>query len=54
MALAPGWLQWLSYLLWPLVVLSIILVFSYFFSTIANWIAERSALTGRASRLRRS
>jgi len=39
MAMVPGWLQWLSYLLWPLTVLSIILVFSYFFSTIANWIA---------------
>ena len=39
MARVPDWLQWLSYLLWPLVVLSIILVFSYFFSTVANWIA---------------
>lgn len=39
MASIPGWLQWLSYLLWPLTVLSIILVFSYFFSTVANWIA---------------
>jgi len=35
----PDWLQWLSYLLWPLSVISIVLVFSYFFSTIANWIA---------------
>ncbi len=35
----PDWLQWLSYLLWPLAVISILLVFSYFFSTIANWIA---------------
>lgn len=35
----PGWLQWLSYLLWPLAVLSVLLVFSYLFSTIANWIA---------------
>ena len=39
MAHIPGWLQWLSYLLWPLSVISIVLVFSYFFSTIANWIA---------------
>ena len=30
---------WLNYLLWPVVVLSILLVFGYFFSTIANWIA---------------
>lgn len=35
----PAWLQWLSYLLWPIAVVSILLVFSYFFSTIANWIA---------------
>ncbi|RWR00859.1 sulfate transporter [[Pantoea] beijingensis] len=35
----PGWLQWLSYLLWPLTIISIILVFSYLFSTLANWIA---------------
>ncbi|MCU5771350.1 sulfate transporter CysZ [Erwiniaceae bacterium BAC15a-03b] len=35
----PDWLQWLSYLLWPLTVISIVLVFSYLFSTIANWIA---------------
>ena len=39
MAKVPDWLQWLSYLLWPLTVVSIILVFSYFFSTIANWIS---------------
>ena len=36
MAMIPGWLQWLGYLIWPLTVLSIILVFSYFFSTIAK------------------
>ena len=35
----PDWLQWLSYLLWPLAVISVLLVFGYFFSTIANWIA---------------
>jgi len=35
----PDWLQWLSYLLWPIAVLSILLVFGYFFSTLANWIA---------------
>lgn len=35
----PDWLQWLSYLLWPLAVVSILLVFGYFFSTIANFIA---------------
>lgn len=35
----PNWLQWLNYVLWPLAVISIILVFSYFFSTLANLIA---------------
>ncbi|MFP1928738.1 sulfate transporter CysZ [Lonsdalea quercina] len=35
----PNWLQWLSYLLWPLAVISILLVFSYFFSTLTNFIA---------------
>ncbi|NLS52447.1 sulfate transporter CysZ [Hafnia alvei] len=39
MSYVPDWLQWLSYLLWPLAVISIVLVFSYLFSTIANWIA---------------
>ena len=39
MSRIPDWLQWLSYLLWPVIVLSILLVFGYFFSTIANWIA---------------
>lgn len=39
MSYVPDWLQWLSYILWPLTVISILLVFSYFFSTIANWIA---------------
>jgi hypothetical protein len=33
------WLQWLNYLLWPVAVISVLLVFGYFFSTIANWIA---------------
>ncbi|KAA9002513.1 sulfate transporter CysZ [Affinibrenneria salicis] len=36
----PDWLQWLSYLLWPLAVISILLVFSYLFSTVANIIAS--------------
>ncbi len=39
MSYVPDWLQWLSYLLWPLAVISVLLVFGYFFSTIANWIA---------------
>ncbi|QUJ66734.1 sulfate transporter CysZ [Photobacterium sp. GJ3] len=35
----PGWLDWLSYLLWPLLAIALLVVLSYFFSTIANWIA---------------
>jgi len=35
----PHWLQWLDYLLWPLAIISVLLFFSYFFSTVANWIA---------------
>ena len=33
MSYVPDWLQWLSYLLWPLAVISVLLVFGYFFST---------------------
>ncbi|WP_413737677.1 sulfate transporter CysZ [Sodalis sp. RH21] len=36
----PDWLHWLGYLLWPLCVLAVLLIFSYFFSTVANWIAS--------------
>ncbi|KEY60241.1 sulfate transporter CysZ [Serratia sp. DD3] len=35
----PSWLQWLSYLLWPLTVVTVLLVFSYLFSTITNLIS---------------
>ncbi|MGL4857173.1 MAG: sulfate transporter CysZ [Plesiomonas sp.] len=36
----PDWLQWLNYLLWPLAVISVLLLFGYFFSTLANIIAS--------------
>lgn len=39
MSHVPDWLQWLSYLLWPVMVISVLLVFSYLFSTLANFIA---------------
>lgn len=39
MRYVPDTLQWLNYLLWPLAVISVVLVFSYFFSTVANWLA---------------
>ncbi|WP_318514602.1 sulfate transporter CysZ [Photobacterium leiognathi] len=35
----PSWLEWLSYVLWPLIAIAALVTFSYFFSTIANWIA---------------
>lgn len=35
----PEFLSWLSYLLWPLLVLTILATFSYFFSTLANFVA---------------
>ncbi|STI84589.1 putative sulfate transport protein [Escherichia coli] len=39
MSYVPDWLQWLSYLLCLWLSFSVLLVFGYFFSTIANWIA---------------
>ncbi|AOM39334.1 sulfate transporter CysZ [Xenorhabdus hominickii] len=36
----PSWMQWLNYLIWPLAVISILLIFTYFFSTLANFIAS--------------
>ncbi len=35
----PGFLSWLSYVIWPLVAITILATFSYFFSTLANFIA---------------
>lgn len=40
MSYVPGWLQWLDYLIWPVAVLSVLFIFAYFFSTIANIIAS--------------
>jgi CysZ protein len=39
MGYIPDWLSWLSYLLWPVLAITILGTFSYFFSTIANFIA---------------
>ncbi len=39
MSYVPSWLQWLSYLIWPIALLSIVVFFGYFFSTLANIIA---------------
>ncbi len=35
----PDFLSWLTYILWPLLALTILATFSYFFSTLANFIA---------------
>lgn len=37
--LIPSWLAWISYLLWPLAVFTVLVVFSFIFSTAANWLA---------------
>ena len=39
MAWLPSWLDWLSVILWPLAVLTILVIFSFIFSTVANWLA---------------
>lgn len=35
----PDMLSWLSYVLWPLLAIAVLVICSYFFSTVANWIA---------------
>ncbi|GGA82587.1 sulfate transporter CysZ [Neiella marina] len=35
----PEWLNWLQYLLWPLALISILVLFSFLFATVANWLA---------------
>jgi CysZ protein len=35
----PSWLDWLSVVLWPLAVITILVLFSFVFSTVANWLA---------------
>lgn len=35
----PSWLQWLSYIMWPVIVISVLVFFGYFFTTLANIIA---------------
>ena len=39
MAWLPEWLSWLSTILWPLAVITILVIFSFLFSTAANWLA---------------
>ena len=35
----PSWLNWLSLVVWPLAVITILIIFSFVFSTAANWLA---------------
>ena len=35
----PNWLEWLSTLLWPLAIVTLLILFSFIFSTAANWLA---------------
>ena len=35
----PDWLTWLSNILWPLAVFGMLVLFSFIFSSVANWIA---------------
>ncbi|TPH14640.1 sulfate transporter CysZ [Litorilituus lipolyticus] len=39
MAWLPTWLDWLEVVLWPLAVVTILVLFSFIFSTAANWLA---------------
>lgn len=39
MSFVPEFLTWLSYVLWPILVFSILFIFSFIFSTVANLIA---------------
>mgnify|MGYP006086457481 FL=1 len=34
----PNWLSWISYLLWPLAILSVFIIFSFIFTAVANWL----------------
>lgn len=35
----PSWLGWIDVILWPLAIISIVIVFSFIFAAVANWIA---------------
>ena len=39
MAWLPSWLDWLNNILWPLAIITVLVVFSFLFSTAANWLA---------------
>jgi len=35
----PDFLSWLNFILWPLAIVTLLVVFSFIFSSVANWIA---------------
>ncbi len=35
----PDWLSWLNVILWPIAIIIVLVVFSFIFSSVANWIA---------------
>lgn len=35
----PSWLNWLSSVIWPFAVVTVLIIFSFIFSTAANWLA---------------
>jgi CysZ protein len=39
MSWLPQWLDWLSVIIWPVVVLCVLIFFSFIFSTVSNWLA---------------
>jgi CysZ protein len=38
-SLLPDWLSWLNYIIWPFAIITILVMFSFLFSSVANWIA---------------
>lgn len=38
-SLLPDYLDWLNYIIWPLAVLSLIVILAFIFSSVMNWIA---------------
>nr|WP_194362609.1 sulfate transporter CysZ [Neptunicella marina] len=35
----PDWLSWLSYIAWPVLLIAVLVLFSFIFTTLANWLA---------------
>ncbi|WDE03254.1 sulfate transporter CysZ [Thalassomonas viridans] len=37
--MVPEWLSWIGYVLWPLAIFTLLVIFSFIFSTVTNWLA---------------